>query len=76
MITCAIIGMWQVARSLRWINVAAGVWLLVSPWLFGFQTLVIVNEMLVGALAIAMGLIEGKRGKSYGGGWKALAPPG
>lgn len=73
--TCAVVAIWEATRPLRWGCVAAGVWLLFAPWIFGFQTTVIVNEMLVGAAAIGLGLVEGKREQEIGGGWSALWPP-
>jgi hypothetical protein len=72
MITCALIAIWQTSRQARWGCVAAGAWLLVAPWIFGFDAWIILNEMLVGAAAIALGLVRGKMDQRIGGGWPAL----
>lgn len=73
--TSAVIAMWQATRSTRWGSVACGVWLLVSPWIFGFEGLILINESVAGALATTMGLIRGEVDQRFGGGWKALWPP-
>jgi hypothetical protein len=43
----------------EWINVALGVWLLVSPWALGIaSTAARLNFMVVGALVLALALYE------------------
>lgn len=73
--TSAVVAMWQATRLTRWGSVACGVWLLVSPWIFGFGGAALANELLVGALALAMGLVRGRVAERFGGGWGALWPP-
>lgn len=75
LITFAIVAIWETTRPLRWVCVAAGAWLFVSPWIFGFDTLIVINEMIVGALAVGMGLVKGEISQKFGGGWSDLWPP-
>jgi hypothetical protein len=75
LITFSIVAIWETTRPLRWVCAATGAWLLVSPWIFGFDATIIINEMLVGAVALTMGLIKGEISQKFGGGWSDLWPP-
>lgn len=69
----AIIAMWEVTRSLRWVNALVAVWLLFAPWVLGYGTVAaIVNSMAVGVLMFACALVKGEVKGRYGGGWSAL----
>ncbi len=69
----AIISWWEATRVVRLYNLPLGAWLLLAPWVLGYQaTTPIINDMLVGALVISFSLVEGKITDEYGGGWSAI----
>ena len=60
-VTFAIIAMAEVGRSLRFINVLFGAWLVVAPWvLSGFATGAKWNDIVVGLALILLSLPRGK----------------
>ena len=74
--TMAICAIWGIARPLRWVNVLAGIWLLMAPFVLGYgESAWIVNDMVVGVGAIAFGMIRGEINSRFGHGWLTLWPP-
>ena len=71
-VSMAVIAIWEIGRSLRWVNVLIGVWLLIAPLILGFETESLVNSMVAGALLAGFSLIRGQVSGQYGGGWKSL----
>jgi hypothetical protein len=71
--TFAITAFWECTRVTRLYNIPLGAWLLLAPWVLGYDnTIAIVNDMVVGGLVIALSLVKGKIEKRYGGGWSAI----
>jgi hypothetical protein len=71
----AFIAIWEVTRGLRWAGLPLGAWLLVAPWVLGnYASTPTLNSMVVGLLLIALSLVRGNIGQSFGGGWSALLP--
>ncbi|GAB1581130.1 NAD-dependent epimerase/dehydratase family protein [Phyllobacterium phragmitis] len=69
-ITVAICAMAEVARSLRFINVLFGIWLLAAPWLLAGETAGATwNNVIAGLLIIALSLPRGKRSEEHYGAW-------
>jgi hypothetical protein len=68
----AIIAMWEIARPLRWINVAVGGWLLIAPWVLGHAPDARWNSLAAGALILGFSLVKGTRTHPVGGDWSAL----
>lgn len=65
----------EITRSLRWVNVACAVWLLVSPWVLESSTAATITSVVV---AVAVGLLAplGKPNPArFGGGWSSLWRP-
>jgi hypothetical protein len=59
-----------VARALRFINVAFGLWLLAAPWLLdGEGALAAGASVVVGVLLIGLSLPRGVRSPEHYGGW-------
>lgn len=73
-LACAIIGLHESLRGLRWINLAIGIWLLLAPWVLGYGTLPTVNNMITGALLIFASPTRGRVYQTFGGGWASLWP--
>ena len=72
-ITFAIMALWEVNRSARWLTLFAGVWLLIAPFVLGVEdSSARWITMAAGILLIAFSLIKGKIKGSYGGGWRSL----
>lgn len=71
--TFAIIAIWEVTRTLRWLNLALGLWLLAAPWsLGGFPAEATLTSMATGALLAVFSLVRGKIRQDHGGGWSAV----
>jgi nucleoside-diphosphate-sugar epimerase len=69
-ITVAVMAMAEVARPLRFINVAFGLWLIASPWLLiGAASLASGASVIIGILLIGLSLPRGPRSKEHYGGW-------
>jgi len=74
--TFAVTAFWECTRVTRTYNIPLGAWLLLAPWILGYDnTIAIVNDMGVGAVVISLSLVKGKIEKRYGGGWSALWEP-
>ncbi len=72
-LACAVVGLHEALRGVRWVNLAIGVWLLLAPWVLGYgAALPIVNNMITGALLIGASLVRGRTFQTFGGGWSAL----
>lgn len=75
---CLIIGvavtaMAEIARAVRFLNVALGAWIAVSPFVLGGDgTLVLLNQIVAGALVILLSLPRGTRSEETYGGWDRL----
>ena len=71
--TFAVVAIWQATRSLRWVNLAAGLWLLAAPWVLGYgETAPTVNSLAVGVVLAALALVKGEVTRRFGGGWRSL----
>ncbi len=69
-VTFAVIAMAEVARTLRFVNVALGAWVVLAPWvLSGAVGAARWNNVVIG---IALGLLSLPRGRVRGeyGGWQ------
>ena len=72
-LACAVVGLHESLRGLRWVNLAVGVWLLLAPWVLGYgMALPVANNMITGVLLICASLIRGRTYLTFGGGWSAL----
>jgi hypothetical protein len=68
----AFVALWEVTRPLRWLNLILGAWLLLAPWLLGYDLTPKLNRLVVGAILLALAPVGGKRKQRYGGGWQSL----
>lgn len=69
-ITVAVIAMAEVARPLRFINAAFGIWLIAAPWLMaGAGPVASGASVLVGLAVIGLSLPRGPRSKEHYGSW-------
>ena len=72
-LTFAITALWEVNRSVRFLNTVAGIWLCLSPIILGCQSSMIIwITVLSGVLIIVFSLIKGQIKRNYGGGWLSL----
>ena len=65
----------QVTRGVRRVLLLAGLWLMISPWVWGEWKTEIpaaINEIVCGAALAILSLFRGKITQHFGGGWKAL----
>lgn len=69
-VSMAIIAMAEVTRSVRWVNVALGLWLMLVPVLMGYKPLHIgVHSALIGGAILLLSLVKGPEREQTGGGW-------
>jgi nucleoside-diphosphate-sugar epimerase/uncharacterized membrane protein len=68
-ITTAVIATAEVARPLRFVNLAFGAWLIVAPWLLrgGSGLAGSISDMIAGLLLIALCLPRGRRSREHYG---------
>lgn len=71
-ITFAIMAIWEVNRNVRWFNMMAGAWLLISPLILGSEGTVAVIDSFCAILIMLFSLSKGRIKKRYGGGWRSL----
>jgi len=69
-ITVAVTAMAEVARPLRFVNVAFGLWLIAAPWLLGGSSAIAsVLSVIAGILLIGLSLPRGARSGEHYDGW-------
>lgn len=70
----SLIAAWQIMRSLRWLELVVGSWLLVSPWILvrWYEALPTANSLGVGLALVVLAFLGGKTTKNFGGGWSVL----
>lgn len=70
----SLIAVWQVMRSLRWLELVVGSWLLVSPWVLvrWYETMPTIVSLGVGFALVILAFLGGKTRKNFGGGWLML----
>ena len=70
-VTSAIIALSEVMRPIRWVNVALGVSLLVSPWYLAAAEGGM-YRVLAGLVLLSAGLVRGRITSQFGGGWSSV----
>lgn len=68
-VTFSIIALAEVSRSIRFINILLGAWLVMAPWVIGgglHSTAAIVNSVLCGIVLCALAIPRGPIKDSYG----------
>lgn len=65
----AISAIWGTTRGLRWCNVVLGAWLVVGAFVMGYEGAGVVNAAICGLVIAGLGLVKGKVGHAFGGGW-------
>jgi nucleoside-diphosphate-sugar epimerase/uncharacterized membrane protein len=72
-ILVAVTAMAEIARPVRFLNVAFGAWVAVSPLLIGSTTLAgTIGDVIVGLALIGLSLPRGTRSEEHYGGWDRL----
>ena len=68
----AAVALWEATRSLRWVNLALGLWLLAAPWALDSGWTALANSTVVGVLLMSLSLVRGRLRHRFGGGWASL----
>ncbi len=72
-IVVAVTAMAEIARPVRFLNVALGAWVVASPFLLeGGTQASTIGDVVVGLAVIGLSLPRGKRSKEHYGGWDRL----
>ena len=70
----SLVAAWPVVRSLRWVELLAGAWLIAAPWVlmrwYGWTPTL--DSLGVGLALVVLAFLGAETGKSFGGGWLAL----
>jgi hypothetical protein len=67
-VTIAFLALAEVTRAARFLNVLLGAWVIAAPWLLvGVAPSARWNDLLIGALIIALSFPRGKTAERYGG---------
>lgn len=62
----------EITRPLRRVSFLAGGWLLLAPWVLGYDLVPSVNSMVLGLLVIVCARVHGTVSERFGGGWASL----
>ncbi len=56
-------------KALNWILVLAGIWLIISPWVLGYNSVTgpMANSVILGVIVGVIGLVQALGGKKEGG---------
>ena len=74
--TFAIIAVWAITRVLGKINVALGMWLVVAPWVLGYESMIpTIHHSIVGITLSALAMTRVTTAGKFGGGWSSLWRP-
>lgn len=67
----ALVALFRVMAWEEWVNLALGVWLVISPWILGFSGLATAmwNAVIVGAVVAVLALWAAGTDKDIGGWW-------
>jgi hypothetical protein len=69
-VTVAVMAMAEVGRSLRFINIEFGLWLVIAPWIWnGASNTASWMEVIIGVAVILLSLPRGKRSNEHYGSW-------
>ena len=68
----AFIAVWEVTRSLRWVNMLLGAWLIVAPWILDFGSAATINSSIVALCVMTAAWTGGSISQSFGGGWWSM----
>src|SRR5690606_3726948 len=66
-VTTSVIALAEIARSLRWLNLLFAAALLVTPFVFGADTVATVTSIALGILLALLSLRRGAVGRRWGG---------
>ena len=72
-VTFSIVAIWEATRAVRKWNIPLALWLLVAPWILGYDnTIAIVSDMGAGILVMIFSSVKGHVARDFGGGWSSL----
>ena len=72
-ITFAVSAMAEVGRTLRFMNLGFGLWLITAPWLLsGGNAGATWNDVIAGLVIVALSLPRGRIGQEHYGAWDRL----
>ena len=67
----SLVALFRVMAWEEWVNLAAGIWLLISPWVLGFSgiAMALYNAVIVGVVVAVLALWALGTDKDIGGWW-------
>ncbi len=72
-VTFAVVAWWEATRVMRKWNYPLALWLLLAPWILGYESNVaIASDMICGVLILILSSVKGKIEHTFGGGWSSL----
>jgi hypothetical protein len=70
--TFACVAAWEATRSVRWVNLPLGAWLVLAPWVLGGGWFEAAHGTAAGLAVAALALARGETRQKLGGGWSAV----
>lgn len=72
-ITFSIISMSECTRNVRMLNLPLGAWLLLGPWILGYENdTAFAIDYSAGVIILLLTFVKQKRKYKFGGGWPAI----
>ena len=71
-LTSATIAMSESVRSVRWVTLTLGIWLILSPIVFDYSSSQALHSLSIGLLIVLMARIPGALKERFGGGWPMI----
>jgi hypothetical protein len=69
------VALWEIARALRWATLPIGIWLIVSPWVLGYDTGAATTSTIgVGIVLTVTTFFGAEVSSRFDGGWMTVMP--
>jgi hypothetical protein len=71
--TFGIVAAAEATRNVRWASLPFGAWLLVAPWILGYDNVTaMISDLIAGAATVLLCYVRPRRDYTFGGGWPAF----
>ena len=71
-ITLSVIALSGCTRNVQRANLVSGFWLLLAPFILGYDSSIYFIDLICGAMLFVCGFFTRKKTEDYGGGWTYL----
>ena len=71
-VTFAMIAISESVRSVRWVTLILGIWLMLSPIVFDYSSQQAIHSLSIATVVVLMARMRGSLKERFGGGWTDL----